>query len=1045
MLYLLLVGKNFYQGNIYKVVQDVASPFFTPSFPSPLPERIPQELVRITQKALEHEPQNRYQTAKELARELEFWLEGSKSQEKAKKLLKKIDEISQQEKDIRITLVQEYSLLQKSYQQARVITAKMWIMWQSYNQNKIRLRSCAHQKEKCMLNALIYAPDMQNIHKQIVETESERYKKFWIRGDNESLLQIERKVIIHLQQLPHQETRHWEDFKKRQQDSVNRQRREKGPFIGCQYHLQTIFDTLHQHPYLVLYGEAGIGKTRLALEIAAKWRDAHSVNAYFCNLQLCTTLTEAYHIIATTLGISTSTPNLFKEICSSLQNRSAVLIFDNIDNIQDDFVDMLNALETIGSNIKSLITTQKNTHIASQYCKRIPPLSIFASLELFLAKSRLYNPNLSFLEANRNYYLDIVHHLEGIPLAIEIFAAKLSVVSLHELHTHIRKSTFSTQETGLQKTLQWSWGLLSSSTQSTLKQCSLFQDGFFLDAAIGILLSDNHDSAYIIDQLDVLLQTQFIRKQTNKGKTRYYLLPAVSRFIHSRIQEDLRDTKIRFAEYFAQKYAPTFQKEDNHVYWEMRSIEKSNLIAAIRYGRITDAQICLQSILEVLYFQYEYRLGLQLLDLFLSRLTVQEQISHHFFAERVSLLFRLDKSEQAKEYIPKIEQHIKTGASKTFLAHWHNAQAKQVVSQKDISKTIVHLTRTLSLFQDQKNTAQIIELLIMLCIYHRQRNQFTIALDYILKAQRLAEEGPTQFLVRIYMQIGIFYKEQSNFQTALHYYQKAQMHMQRFPNESHLATIFFNIGNIYRTLGRLSEALHLYHQSMHIEVRLGNRISIIKIQNSIGLSHLNNGQYTKGVDFLKKAYSSARKSQKPFLISVIAGNIGEAYFKVKEYDLAIEKYKESLCIFQELNRKTSIAITVGNLCEIYLEIGNLPLANQYLQQALRLEPELSPLVRGFILGLCGQFHGQRNNPTQADAYFTKAESLLHDSPQNLFWLFEKKFQYYHNQHNEAGKSETEKNMVDIIETLEHETQLYMRSKLDALQRRLSYSNVNIDS
>lgn len=324
MMYFLLTGKSLYQGDPFSIVQQILSIYHTPSFPDPLPERIPEELARITLRAIAHSQENRYQSVQELQADLASWLEGSKKIEKAHELLREIDTYMQEEEVLQQELTNMYTTMERLSSQVNK-QEELFDVRAQYNAKKELLRAHQNQREQAVLRALIHAPHMHKIHKQIIQIEMEKYKRFWILDDKNALIRTQKKIEIHLQELPLEDTRAWEHFQKRQRDTVNILRRQKGPYFGSRYVLQNFLSHLQENSFVVLQGEAGIGKTRLALEIAALWRDEYAAESHFCNMQNCTSLFQVYQVIASELGILLQGASSWEPIKAALKNRDSIL------------------------------------------------------------------------------------------------------------------------------------------------------------------------------------------------------------------------------------------------------------------------------------------------------------------------------------------------------------------------------------------------------------------------------------------------------------------------------------------------------------------------------------------------------------------------------------------------------------------------------------------------------------------------------------------------------------------------------------------------
>lgn len=1041
MLYLLLTGKSLYQGDPFSIVQQILSIYHTPSFPDLLPERIPEELARITLRAIAHSQENRYQSVQELQADLASWLEGSKKTEKAHELLRQIETYTQEEEGLQQELTDMYSMMERLSAQINSLDQLFDVRKQYIAKNEL-LRELQNQREQAIFRALIHAPHMHKIHKQIIQIEMEKYKRFWILDDKNALLQTQKKIEIHLQELPLEETRAWEQFQQRQRDTINILRRQKGPYFGSRSLLRNLLSRLQENSFIALQGEAGIGKTRLALEIAALWRDEHEAESYFCNMQNCTSLFQVYQVIASKLGILLQGATSWEPIKAALKNRKGILILDNIDTLHHTLAQLLEEFLLCGQQTKWILTTQKEQNIPKEALEKILPISISTSLDLFLEKAEKSNSSLTFSLENQHQYLDIVRFLGGNPLCIEICTARLSIVSLQELHSLIKKQEKTAQDMGLQSTLLWSWELLSPETQITLTQCSLFKNGFSLEAALAILAPEGRDAAYVIDQLDTLFQAHFIQKEYIQEKTRYNLLPSLMRFAQQQFEKRGDDASIkkRFGAYYAQAYQKPCQKENNAQYWKERLVELDNIKASMEYGSISSAQTCAEIVYRTARTRVPPSLLIQTIDRFLTRLKPEKRDQNIMILKKLDLLHQLDRVEEIEQIEKRILPYLeKPNVSPLFLALWYRNKAEQKRAQDKNDEAIVLFKQAREIYEKESLVTEMIYTSLDLSGCYREERDFDAAQEKALEAIALAKQiGATHLLANPLMKIGIIHKERNELDAALEYYRQSLHYNQFFSNDLQLAYLFTNTGNIYRKQGKLKKAVQDYKKALQLNARLGNINSPLIIQNNLGMTYQAAGKHEEALGILQGGLRSTKKEKNPYVRAIILNNIATSMMELEDFENTERYLRQAEELLKEINRPLALGGTYTNFATLYLKQNDVSQASKYVQYSVDTIKDSFPYVQGLVQIIFGQIYTKEKKFDKAEAAFLKAEELLakNSTQSDMLKTLQHKALLYAVQKDAHSVQKTLDRMSAIIDTFEEEVQRYQRKKHKELEMKV---------
>jgi len=265
---------------------------------------------------------------------------------------------------------------------------------------------------------------------------------------------------------------------------------EPNALVGREAELAILADALEAPCLLSVKGPAGVGKTRLAAAAARRWRQRTGGQAWLCDLSNAHTAPELLFSLANTLGVLLGpgdTGAQVVQIGHALASRGpAILVLDNFEQLSE-FADVAAHLRAAAPEARVVATSREPLHLDGEQIIALGTLSTAASEALLVARARLRgaeiagNPDLPELAAR----------LDGLPLALELAAGRLGVLSVPDVLERLNLSLLR-QGTGdrhdtLQAALDWSWQLLEPAERSALAQLSVFASGFTLEDAEEVL------------------------------------------------------------------------------------------------------------------------------------------------------------------------------------------------------------------------------------------------------------------------------------------------------------------------------------------------------------------------------------------------------------------------------------------------------------------------------------------------------------------------------------------------------------------------------
>jgi predicted ATPase/Tfp pilus assembly protein PilF len=369
------------------------------------------------------------------------------------------------------------------------------------------------------------------------------------------------------------------------------------PLIGRERELAEIKAALAQSRLVTLTGTGGVGKTRIAMQCAADSIAGHENGAWFVNLAPITdgSLVAATMLAALSAGGAEGGDDVSR-LLEYLRSRDALIVVDNCEQIVADAASVIAQVRARCPRIAILATSRELLHLEGEQVYRLESLRLEAAVALFEQRASAVSPSFDagpFGDALRH----ICEHLDGIPLAIELAAARVRALSvdeisarLHErfrLLTRVDRSELPRRQT-LAAMIQWSYDLLTPDEQSLLRRLGVFRGTFSLAAASAVYLREGRSDEYhVLDLLTSLADKSLLTVKLAIA-TRYGLLEMIREFASEKAgdEQETMAAGSRHAEHFAAVAAQAYREFDSRVpsgWLERLAPDIDNLRAALEW------------------------------------------------------------------------------------------------------------------------------------------------------------------------------------------------------------------------------------------------------------------------------------------------------------------------------------------------------------------------------------------------------------------------------------------------------------------------------
>jgi predicted ATPase/class 3 adenylate cyclase len=419
---------------------------------------------------------------------------------------------------------------------------------------------------------------------------------------------------------------------------------------------------------VTLTGPGGTGKTRLAHEIAAEMLEQYPDGVFFVDLAPIRARDYVVPAIASVLGVREIGGEPLQEtLARYLAERRMLLVLDNCEQVLEAAEDVASLLAHC-LHLVILATSREPLHLRVERVfpvsplplpelQRFPDLAALAqvpSVSLFVERAQAADPGFTLTEANASATAAICRRLDGLPLAIELAAARVRLLPPEALLTRLERSLplltsgardAPARQRTLRDTITWSYDLLPSNDQALLRRLSVFVGGWTLEAAEAVTNLDS--SMDVLEGLGSLVERSLVRRIDEAGgEPRFGLLETIREFGLERLDETGEEDPIRqrHAEQlaaFAELAEPQFFASGELAWLDRCEVESGNLTAALAWSAVHDPVPGLR-IAGSLWWYWHTRAGLSLGRSEVERvLTRSEHAPAHFVAKATRTLGQL--------------------------------------------------------------------------------------------------------------------------------------------------------------------------------------------------------------------------------------------------------------------------------------------------------------------------------------------------------------------------------------------------------------------
>lgn len=351
-------------------------------------------------------------------------------------------------------------------------------------------------------------------------------------------------------------------------------RRLDDRIIGRATVVRGLVEDLPSRRFITIAGPGGMGKTTVALSIAAEISGDYRDGIHFVDLTTLSDATLVMQKVASSLRLQGLSFQSEVDLVASVRDWQMLLILDNCEHLLEPVAALAERILEGAPGVHLLATSREPLRASGEYVYRLLPLDLppregatnsmeilgCSSVILFLERARAANLSFVLAETDIPSLVEICHRLDGIPLAIELAAARIDFIGVEALAkllnesfnllTSGRRTALPRQRT-LRATLDWSYNLLAQNERTLLQRLAVFRGSFTLDAAVAVAGSQS-DHASLFEGVAALVAKSLVLATPESRQVRYRLLETTRTYALEKLAEagDADDIQLKHADYF---------------------------------------------------------------------------------------------------------------------------------------------------------------------------------------------------------------------------------------------------------------------------------------------------------------------------------------------------------------------------------------------------------------------------------------------------------------------------------------------------------------
>jgi len=788
-------------------------------------------------------------------------------------------------------------------------------------------------------------------------------------------------------------------------------------FVGREREMAEVKRLLSTARLLTLTGPGGCGKTRLSLQVAADLLESYPEGVWLVEMAPLGDPDLVPQAVASALGVQEEGLRpIMHTLVDFIKPRTLLLLLDNCEHVLSSAARLAETLLRSCPGLRVLATSREGLGIAGEMAYPVPSLSLpppeaqerdlfpvekltqYEATRLFIERAAFSQPGFQLTAQNAPAIAQICHRLDGIPLAIELAAARVKVLPVEHIARRLddrfrlltggSRTALPRQQT-LRALIDWSYNLLSSREQMLLGRLSAFMGGWTLEAAEAICQGEGIEEWEVLDLLSRLVDKSLVGFEEQQETTRYRLLETVRQYSRERLQETGEDAPVRqrHRDYYlglVKEAEPYLTGARQSEWLDRLETEHDNLRAALAWclsdtegvGSGLELAGALSRFWEIRGYWSE---GRRWLEAALAQAEGLRRSAAHgkalLGAGRLAYAQGEDTGarslhEESLRIYRELGDKRGIAASLQNLgnvaeARWNPGEAHLRYAQSlEISREIGDRWGIAASLYGLGNVAY-------------DRGEYELAHSLYEESLAIREEiGDKGGIAWALMSLGNVAWRQGEYRKARSLYEESLTIYRELGDKGGIAWALNNLGHVAHIEGEDAAARSLHEESLAIRQEIGDQGGAAASLWHLGNLALVQGKYEMARSLHEESLAIRQEIGDRAGAAASLWHLGNLALVQGEYEVARSLYEESLTIRQEIGDRAGAAASLWHLGNLALIQGEYEVACSLHEKSLTIRQEIGDRmgIADSLEGLAGVAGGQ-GQPERAARLWGAAEAL----------------------------------------------------------------------
>jgi predicted ATPase/class 3 adenylate cyclase/DNA-binding XRE family transcriptional regulator len=773
---------------------------------------------------------------------------------------------------------------------------------------------------------------------------------------------------------------------------------------------------------VTLIGPPGIGKTRLSIEAARVELSGFPAGVFFVALAPLEDPNLVAPTISQTLGfVEIHDRSPFERLKDGIGNKQMLIVLDNVEHIIEVTATLVSDLLSVSPRLKILTTSREALRIPGEWLYQVPALSTpaetqlhsidmetalhFAAVKLFSERARAVRSDFALNADNVQTVAQICTQLDGLPLAIELIAARIRLMSPQTLLSNFSDQfvlsadgmrAVSARQKTLHNAIAWSYDLLPDQEQDLFRRLSVFVGGWTLEEAQAVCSGEGLEANEVPDLLMHLVDKSLVIAREQEGEERYQTLEIIHQYARGKLwaagkREMMRQQHLAYFVDLAERAEPNLRAFDMVMWLDRLEVELDNIRAALAWAQENDVEVQLRLASALLWFWHirgHKNEGVDWLERGLS----------------------LEAAERGGEPLTPEHAMIRgkaLNASGTLMVMWHEIERSSArleeslalfqglgpVGKQGMAYALLGLVQvpsigrpsngsmleeSLSLFNevgDKFGAAECLLILTGLALEYDDYKQAIIFGEEQLALRR--DIGDQDGIAMALHNLGGAAFGQGDYELAITLHEESLAIFLKVGNKGAMGLTLSTFGDRFLWQGNYERAAKTYEEALAFAQDTGDRYRIAYNYYNLGAIASLQGDYIRATQMIIDSLAVFRDLHQHWLVASSLHTLGDIALAQGSEERATRWYEAELDIGQNIQLDLSIIFALGGLGKVAWAQGDYDLATERFEEGLRMSREIGPKPAiCYALYGFGRVAQSRRDYVAARAFYTEVLEIM---------------------------------------------------------------------